>query len=148
MRNHKIKIFPSFVLTIALAFIPAGCAEFSSFIDGDDKPKNVDIPSDPINRAAVNGLITSYKESTQWQIQNVTPLGVTPMAPSGELLELQDPKEVYCVCLEYEARYKVQWSTSQGSPWEKTVRNILVIRTQGDQYLAVRPMNVCAPFCG
>lgn len=116
--------------------------------EDDDQPAKVDIPSDPINRAAVNGLITSYKDSTMWQIQNVKPLGMTPMAPSGELLELQDPKEVYCVCLEYEARYKVQWATSAGSPWDRTVRNILVIRTQGDQYLAVRPMNICAPFCG
>jgi hypothetical protein len=116
--------------------------------EGDDKPKEVEVPSDPLYRAAVKGLITSYKESTMWQIQNVNPLGMTPVAPSGELLELQDPKEVYCVCLEYEARYKVQWSTSEGSPWEKTVRNILVIKTHADQYTAVRPMNVCPPFCG
>jgi hypothetical protein len=70
------------------------------------------------------------------------------MAPVGVLIELQDPKEVYCVCLEYEARYKVKWTTSQGSPWEKTVRNILVIKTQGDQYLPLKPMNICPIYCG
>lgn len=138
-----------FLVATALAIVLTGCGGMSSLMgDDDDQPKEVEIPSDPINRAAVNGLITSYRESTLWQIQNVKPLGVTPMAPTGELLELQDPKEVYCVCLEYDARYKVQWSTSQGSPWQRTVRNILVIRTMGDQYIAIRPMNVCSPFCG
>ncbi|MDR2457754.1 MAG: hypothetical protein LBD41_04665 [Clostridiales Family XIII bacterium] len=114
----------------------------------DDQPQKVDLPSDPIQRAAINGLITSYRESTMWQIQNVKAINMTPMAPSGELLEIQDPKEVYCVCLQYEARYKVTWSTSEGSPWEDTIRNILVIRTQGDTYLALKPMNICSPFCG
>ncbi|MDR1110852.1 MAG: hypothetical protein LBP92_09230 [Deltaproteobacteria bacterium] len=113
----------------------------------DDKPEEVSLPSNPLERAAVQGLITSYKESTMWQIQNVEVVGSTPMAPTGVLIELQDPKEVYCVCVQYEARYKVEWSTSQGSPWEKTVRNILVIKTQGDQFLPVRPMNVCPAFC-
>jgi hypothetical protein len=133
---------------LLLILLPSCGITNSPMLDNGETPKQVDIPSDPINRAAVNGLITSYKDSTMWQIQNVEPLSVTPMAPTGELLELQDPKEVYCVCLEYEARYKVTWSTSEGSPWEKTVRNILVIRTQGDQYLAVKPMSVCSPFCG
>ncbi|MDR3154818.1 MAG: hypothetical protein LBW85_11270 [Deltaproteobacteria bacterium] len=137
------------VLAIALTLMMSGCGGMASLMgEDDDKPDKIDVPSDPINAAAVNGLMTSYKESTMWQIQNVKTLGMTPMAPTGELLELQDPKEVYCVCLEYEARYKVQWSTSQGSPWERTVRNILVIKTQGDAYTAVRPMNVCSPFCG
>jgi hypothetical protein len=72
---------------------------------------------------------------------------MVPAAPTGELLEYHDPKEVYCVCLEYEARYKVTWSTSKGSPWEKTVSNVLVVRTQGDQYVPVKPMNVCNPAC-
>jgi hypothetical protein len=49
--------------------------------------------------------------------------------------------------VEYEARYKVSWSTGQGSPWERTVRNILVMKTQGDAYLALRPLNICAPLC-
>jgi hypothetical protein len=146
------KITKLIFYALLVIFIPfaTGCESMQSTLMGDsaDRPGKVDVPSDPIYRAAVNGLVTSYKESTLWQIQNVKPIGVTPVAPSGELLEIQDPKEVYCVCLEYDARYKVQWSTSPGSPWEKTVRNILVIRTQGDQYIAVRPMNVCSPFCG
>jgi hypothetical protein len=138
-----------FILVGLLTFLPVGCGTFSNVFGGGDEepPAAVDVPSNPLERAAVQGLITSYRESTMWQIQNVKTIGMTPMAPSGELLELQDPKEVYCVCLEYEARYKVTWSTAEGSPWEKTVRNILVIKTQGDQYLAVKPMNVCNPFC-
>ncbi|MDR2351631.1 MAG: hypothetical protein LBF22_00445 [Deltaproteobacteria bacterium] len=131
-----------------MSFLVVSCSSMKGLVGGDDdKPAEVEIPSDPIQRAAVNGLITSYRESTMWQIQNVTVLGTTPMAPSGELLELQDPKEVYCVCIQYDARYKVTWATAEGSPWENTVRNILVIKTQGDQFLAMKPMNICSPFC-
>jgi hypothetical protein len=147
--KSSLLAFSVLAILTALIILPTGCGGMSALMgDDSDQPKEVEIPSDPINRAAVNGLMTSYSESTMWQIQNVEPIGMTPMAPSGELLELQDPKEIYCVCLQYEARYKVTWSTSEGSPWKKTVRNILVIRTQGDQYLAVKPMNVCSPFCG
>jgi hypothetical protein len=131
------------VIAIIFCFFTVSCGG-----KGDDQPQKVDLPSDPIQRAAINGLITSYRESTMWQVQNVKALGMTPMAPSGELLEIQDPKEVYCVCLQYEARYKVTWATSEGSPWEDTIRNILVIKTQGDTYLALKPMNICSPFCG
>jgi hypothetical protein len=117
--------------------------------EGDDgKPIKVELPDNPIERAAVNGLVTSFRESTMWQVKNVKPLNITAMAPSAELLELQDPKEIYCVCLQYEGRYKITWSTSEGSPWEDTVRNILVIRDQGDNYYALRHLNVCSPFCG
>jgi hypothetical protein len=137
------------IVVAAVLFFANGCGTISSITGGDkDKPpEEVTLPSNPLERAAVQGLITSYKESTMWQIQNVDVMSATPMAPSGILIELQDPKEVYCVCLEYEARYKVNWSTAEGSPWEKTVRNILVIKTQSDQYLPVRPMNICPAFC-
>jgi hypothetical protein len=148
IKNSSFIIVKYIILFLILLCTPLtnlGCSSIMG--NGDDKPADVEIPDDPLQRAAINGLITSYRESTMWQIQNVKTLNTTPMAPSGELLELQDPKEVYCVCLEYEARYKVTWSTSEGSPWEKTVRNILVIKTQGDQYLAVKPMNICTPFC-
>jgi hypothetical protein len=132
------------LLTLLLMF--AGCGIMNG---GDDPPpEEVKLPGNPLERAAVQGLITSYKESTMWQIQNVEVISTTPMAPSGVLVELEDPKEVYCVCLQYDARYKVEWSTSQGSPWEKTIRSILVIKNQGDQYLPVKPMNVCPAFCG
>jgi hypothetical protein len=146
----NLVFYKEVILLLLLIFIPIviiSCGSLTGGSGGDEKPQDVQVPDDPIQRAAINGLITSYRESTMWQIQNVKTLGSTPMAPSGELLELQDPKEIYCVCLEYEARYKVTWSTSEGSPWEKTVRNILVIKTQGDQFLAVKPMNICSPFC-
>jgi hypothetical protein len=147
MKNLKLKkISFLLMLIICVPLILSGCSLVG--LGGDDEPEEIELPSNPLEKAAVQGLITSYKESTMLQIQNVEVLGVTPMAPSGTLVELQDPKEVYCVCISYEARYKVTWSTSEGSPWEKTIRNILVIKTQGDQYLPVRPMNVCGPFCG
>jgi hypothetical protein len=145
--NYIVKIkhlFLSSALILLLVFSSA-CGGIGG--SDSDNPAEIDLPGNPIERAAYNGLITSYRESTMWQIQNVETLNITPMAPSGELLELQDPKEVYCVCLQYDAKYKVTWSTDQGSPWEKTVRNILVIKTQGDQFIPVEPMNVCSPFC-
>ncbi|MDR2367691.1 MAG: hypothetical protein LBF58_06220 [Deltaproteobacteria bacterium] len=135
-----------FLLLMALWFV-SGCGAIDSLTGAEKEPEEITLPGNPLERAAVQGLITSYKESTMWQIQKVEVKSATPMAPTGVLIELQDPKEVYCVCLEYEARYKVNWTTSQGSPWEKTVRNILVIKTQGDQYLPVRPMNICPAFC-
>jgi hypothetical protein len=144
MKNNTPKKYLLFF--IGLLFL-AGCGAFDSLSGGDDLPEEVVIPSNPLEAAAVRGLITSYKESTMWQIQKVNVKGTTPMAPTGVLLELQDPKEVYCVCLDYEARYKVSWSTSDGSPWEKTVRNILVIKTQDDQFIPLKPMNICPAFC-
>jgi hypothetical protein len=140
---HNLLLYLSLITII----ICIGCNELKEYNYKQDKPEEITFPDNPIEKAAVQGLITSYKESTMWQIQKVKPISMTPMAPTGVLVELQDPKELYCVCLEYEARYKVEWTTSDGSPWEKTVRNILVMKTQGDQYLAVRPMNICAPFC-
>jgi hypothetical protein len=143
------------ILSITLILIIGiSCGYIDKSVDAvknlgkSDEPSEISIPSNPIERAAVQGLITSYKESTMWQIQNVKIVGITPMAPSGVLIELQDPKEVYCVCVEYEARYKVEWSTSEGSPWEKTVRNQLVIKTQGDTYLPMMQMGICDQFCG
>jgi hypothetical protein len=142
-KSSKIATFAIIFMVLFFSFFGISCGDKS-----DEPPQKVELPSDPIQRAAINGLMTSYRESTMWQIQNVKVINMAPMAPSGELLEIQDPKEVYCVCLQYEARYKVTWSTSQGSPWEDTIRNILVIKTQGDTYLAMKPMNVCSPFCG
>jgi hypothetical protein len=134
-------------LLIAIMLAAQGCGLGGLGGGDEDIPEEIELPTNPLEKAAVQGLITSYKESTMWQIQKVEILGINPMAPTGVLLELQDPKEVYCVCLQYEARYKVAWATSEGSPWEKTVRNILVIKTQSDQFLPVKPMNICTPFC-
>ncbi len=114
---------------------------------GDKGPAPIDLPSNPIERAAVQGLVTSYRDSTMWQIQNPKVLRITPVAPNALLLQDHDPKELYCVCVEYEARYKVGWTTADASPWERTVRNLLVMRTQGDAITAMRPMNICPAFC-
>jgi hypothetical protein len=141
-------IFVLLFIFLIIILLPLACGSKGNG-DGDDgQPIKIELPDSPIDRAAVSGLITSYRESTMWQIKDVKVINMTPMVPSTELLEIQDPKEVYCVCLQYQARYKVTWSTSQGSPWEDTIRNILVIKDQGDQYYAVKPMNVCSPFCG
>jgi len=127
-----------FVLLIGLVGL-AAC--------GDKEPKPIELPSNSIERAAIQGLQTSYRESTMWQIQNPNVIGMTPVAPNAMVLQHQDPKELYCVCVEYEARYKVSWTTTDASPWERTVRNILVMRTQSDAFLAVRPMNICPVMC-
>ena len=114
---------------------------------GDKGPAPVELPSNSIERAAIQGLITSYRESTMWQIQNPRAIRTTPVAPNALVLQDHDPKELYCVCVEYEARYKVGWTTTDPSPWERTVRNLLVMRTQGDSLMAMKPMNICPAFC-
>jgi hypothetical protein len=144
-KNHNNKFYIFLLIIIFLG--THGCSSLGLGGKKDDNPEPLTLPDNPIERAAVQGLQTSYKDSTMWQIQKVKVLNITPMAPTGILIELQDPKELYCVCLEYEARYKVIWTTSEGSPWERTVRNILVMKTQGDQYMALKPMNICQPFC-
>jgi hypothetical protein len=144
---HIIKLYLPYFLLIILFIGTLGCSSLGIGGAKEDNPEPITLPDNPVERAAVQGLQTSYKDSTMWQIQKAKALNITPMAPSGLLIELQDPKELYCVCLEYEARYKVTWTTTDGSPWERTVRNILVMKTQGDQYLALRPMNICQPFC-
>jgi hypothetical protein len=144
--KNYIRILSALVMTLTLASA-LGCGSFGFGGDKDEPPEPITLPDNPIEKAAFQGLQTSYKDSTMWQIQKVKALNVIPMAPSGLLIEMQDPKELYCVCLEYEARYKVTWTTTEGSPWERTVRNILVMKTQSDQFLALRPMNICQPFC-
>jgi hypothetical protein len=113
----------------------------------DPGPEEIELPSNPVERAAISGLRTSYRDSTMWQIQRPAVLNVVPTAPSAAVLREHDPKELYCVCVEFEARYKVSWTTSEGSPWERTVRNILVMRTQADTFMALRPLNICPPLC-
>ncbi|MDR1044587.1 MAG: hypothetical protein LBP33_05640 [Candidatus Adiutrix sp.] len=114
---------------------------------GDKGPNPVELPSNAIERAAVQGLITSYRESTMWQIQEPQVIGITPVAPNAQVLMAHDPKELYCVCVEYQARYKVDWTTSEASPWERTVRNLLVMRSQSDALIAMKPLNICPAFC-
>ena len=132
------------ILFFSLALAP-GCAYLG--YGSDPEPEEINLPSNPVERAAISGLRTSYRDSTIWQIQRPLVINVTPVAPSAAVLREQDPKELYCVCVEYEARYKVAWSTASGSPWERTVRNILVMKTQADAYMALKPMNICPPLC-
>ena len=138
---------PLFFLALAgllLALTP-GCSLLG--YGSDPEPEEIKLPSNPVERAAVLGLKTSYRESTLWQIQRPVVINMTPVAPTAALLRDHDPKELYCICVEYEARYKVSWSTASGSAWERTVRNLLVMKTQADTYMALRPMNVCPALC-
>jgi hypothetical protein len=114
---------------------------------GAKDPEPIELPGNPLERAAIQGLITSYRESTMWQIQKAFALHAAPVAPTAAVLAEHDPKELYCVCVEYEARYKVPWTTTEASPWERTVRNLLVMRTQADEHIALKPMNICPAFC-
>jgi hypothetical protein len=41
----------------------------------------------------------------------------------------------------------VSWSTSSGSAWGRTIRNLLVMKTQADNYMALKPMNICPALC-
>lgn len=114
---------------------------------GDKGPRPITLPDNAIERAAIQGLNASYLESTMWQIQNPQVISTTPVAPNALVLQHHDPKELYCVCVEYEARYKVGWTTAEASKWERTVRNVLVMRDQSGGLVAMRPMNVCPAFC-
>jgi hypothetical protein len=137
--------FLGLALAALLAVLAPGCSSLG--YDSDPGPEEIDLPSSPVERAAVLGLKTSYRESTLWQIQRPAVINVTPVAPTAAVLREQDPKELYCVCVEYEARYKVAWSTGSASPWERTVRNLLVMKTQADSYMALKPLNVCPSLC-
>jgi len=138
---------PAVFLALAglMIVMASGCSQLG--YGSDPGPEEVELPSSPVERAAVLGLKTSYRDSTLWQIQRPVVINVNPVAPTAAVLREQDPKELYCVCVEYEARYKVSWSTNSGSPWERTVRNLLVMKTQSDNYMALKPMNVCPPLC-
>ena len=136
----------AFLLVLAglLIALAPGCAQLG--YGSDPEPEEIKLPSNPVERAAISGLKTSYRNST-WQIQRPVVSNVVPTTPTAAILRDHDPKELYCVCVEYEARYKVAWSTVPASAWERTVRNLLVMKTQGDTYMAVKPMNVCPALC-
>jgi hypothetical protein len=137
----------AFFLILAgfVVVLSSGCSQFG--YGSDPAPEPVELPTSPVERAAILGLQTSYRGSTQWQIQRPMIINVAPVAPTAAVLREQDPKELYCVCVEYEARYKVAWSTADGSAWERTIRNILVMKTQSDHFIALRPLNICPPLC-
>lgn len=134
------------ILALLLSFLLVACDPYA-IGKGSSEPEQTELPANPIERAAVQGLRTSYRESTMWQIQKPSVIRTVPVAPTAAVVQEHDPKELYCVCVEYEARYKVPWTTSEASPWERTVRNLLVMRTQADSLMAVKPMNICSAFC-
>ena len=129
------------LLTVSLIGL-SGCESIWGLI----LPKE-DLPDDPVQRAAILGLYNAYNESAMWEIKEAKVLRVQPMIPTRAFVREHDPKEVYCVCIEYKARYKVPWAEKDRSPWEDTVRNILVIKTQGDHHLAFRPSGICPSIC-
>ncbi|MBU2551019.1 MAG: hypothetical protein KKB20_21595 [Proteobacteria bacterium] len=131
-------------LALGLMIVSTGCGgqSLSSLLG-----MKTELPEDPVKRAAVLGLYTSYHQSTMWEMRDVEIIKVQPMIPTKAFVLEHDPKEVYCVCVSFEARYKVPWTEKDMSPWEPTIRNILVIKTQGEQYLAFRPSGLCPTFC-
>ena len=131
------------VLVLAVTLLATGCVN----VEVIDKREEIELPDNPIERAAILGLFNAYKDSTMWEVRNAEAIKVTPTVPTKDFVREQDPKELYCVCVKYEARYKVPWTTGDESPWEITRRNILVIKTQGDVFLAMRPVGLCHPFC-
>jgi len=118
----------------------SGC--FGLLVTDEEK-----LPDDPVERAAVLGLRHSYRESTLWEIKAVEVLGVQQISPSKEFIQVHDPQEVYCVCVKYEARYKVPWTTEDRSDWDKSIRNILVIKSRNGHFIALKPSGICPPFC-
>lgn len=130
-------------LTAAVMLLMIGCIDVKVV----DKREEIKVPDNPIERAAILGLFNAYKDSTMWEVRNAEAIKVSPTVPTKDFVREQDPKELYCVCVKYEARYKVPWTTKDESPWEITRRNILVIKTQGDFFLAMRPVGLCHPIC-
>ena len=113
-----------------------------------DRSTPVDsLPTNPMERAAIESLYTTYKESTMWQIKDPVVLGITQIVPTPALLEDYEPTEIYCICVEYLSRYKVDWTTTDPSPWERTVRNLAVMKTPGNNFVAIKATGICTPFC-
>ena len=127
------------IIPILLLFF-IGCGDRSAA-----KPEK--LPDDPVQRAALLGLYSSYGESTMWEVQKAKVLSVMPMVPSKVFVQQHDPDEVYCVCIEYEARYRVPWTTKDRSEWELTIRNILVMKSKAGEYMAMSPSGICPALC-
>ena len=126
------------VLMLALSL--AGC----SWLFGEEAEP---LPVESVERAAVVGLYHGYQSSAMWEIREVEVTAVTPVVPTKGFVQEHDPKEIYCVCLNYEARYKVPWTTKDQSDWFPYVRNILVMRTRSDEFIALKPLSICPAYC-
>jgi hypothetical protein len=106
------------------------------------------LPEDPVEKAAIIGVWEAFNESTMYEIEpDIGVLRVQPMIPNESFLESHDPRELYCVCVQFEARYRVPWTTRDKSSWREAVRNILVMQTKGGHYMALEPAGICPANC-
>jgi hypothetical protein len=135
---------PLLVALIALLLVPVTAWADLFFIFGRHKQN---IPRDPVERAAILGVYAAYRATAMFEIRDADVRRVQPMVPTEDFVEQHDPREVYCVCVEYEARYKIPWNDQDEGPWAPTIRNVLVIQTRGGQYLALRPSGICPELC-
>ena len=124
-----------------------GCKYFEKKPDFGDYPYEQDLPNDPVERAAILGLFESFNNTKMYELKDYFVVKVQPMIPSEAFVEEYDPKELYCVCVDFMARYKVPWNEHDEGYWFRDVRNILVIQTKGGHYLAIKPSGICPRHC-
>ena len=67
-------------------------------------------------------------------------LGIQIIVPTKGFVQEYDPRELYCVCVEFDLRYKIPWASVDRSEWERKVRNVLVMKDQNEHYLAMKQM--------
>ena len=132
------------LLVMVLMCLVAGCDDF---LGPGGLPKEQGLPSDPVEKAAVMGIFDAYRQTTMYEVKEVKVLSVQPMIPTEDFVKEYDPKELYCCCVDYMARYKVPWTTKDASPWARTVRNILVIQTKGGHFMALKASGICPQNC-
>jgi hypothetical protein len=137
------------VLFLALA----GCLLFGAVGEAKLFPrlfgkveKKPSLPTNPVAKAAVQGLYDVYTQSAMYEIRNVFVIRYLPMVPTEAFVDEHDPQELYCVCTAFESRYKVPWN-EDSSAWVRQVRNILVMLTKGGYYLAMQPSGICPDNC-
>jgi hypothetical protein len=119
----------------------------SGIIGCSEQNRYADLPQDPVEREAILGLYRGYRNSAMYEVKEARVIKVQPMIPTEAFVEEHDPRELYCVCIEYLARYKVPWTTQDSSPWTVTVQNVLVIQTKGGHFLALKKSGICPEHC-
>jgi hypothetical protein len=128
----------TWVLLVMVLAVMTGC------IHRDD---DMALPEDPVEREAILGLYRAYRNIAMYEVRDARVIKVQPMIPTEAFVEEHDPRELYCVCVEYMARYKVPWTTQDSSPWTLTVQNVLVIQTKGGHFLALKKSGICPEHC-
>ncbi|MFH1135871.1 MAG: hypothetical protein V1816_07275 [Pseudomonadota bacterium] len=114
---------------------------------GPKKPDDDSLARNPAAKAAINGLANSYSQTSMWEFRDPAVLAVQVIVPTKGFVQEYDPMELYCVCVEFDLRYRVPWASVDRSDWERQVRNVLVMKNQGDHYLAMKQMDLCPIFC-